>query len=159
MLHTSINMAKPPLCAMQILGNELLRRPDLLVVLQRIEEIEVVRSATQVTIRMCRFRIIFPSASPKVRNSPRPPGEEQRNLHACSYRRQWGSCRTCEAYGASFLRHRPPSRLLPLRMQTHGRFVWTSEHRRGTLTQSNEWHFTLFASSQVYYSIASKIVL
>ena len=40
--HTSINMSRPPLCAMQVLGNELLRRPDLLVVLQRIEELELV---------------------------------------------------------------------------------------------------------------------
>jgi hypothetical protein len=42
---TSINMAEAPLCAMQVLGNKLLRRPDLLVVLQGLDALEVVRSA------------------------------------------------------------------------------------------------------------------
>ena len=53
--HTSINMSRPPLCAMQVLGNELLRRPDLLVVLQRIEELEVVTLPMQVTVVLKLF--------------------------------------------------------------------------------------------------------
>ena len=143
--HTSINMAETPLCAMQVLGNELLGRPDLLVVLQELKTWKWLDKKCKWLYDFAGYaEIIFPRASPKAGNSPQQPGEEQRNLHVCWYRRQWVSCRTYAAFGASFLHHHTPSRLLPLLLHRHGSFAWTPEHKRRIVLQAGEWHFTLF---------------
>ena len=81
-------MTKLPLGSMQILGNKLLRRPELIIVLPRTQQPKAFSTEAQGKEQFQEPNSAMKDISPAVGNSPQQLDEEQRTLHACLCQRQ-----------------------------------------------------------------------